>query len=179
MRGFTLIEVLVAMTIFVTAVVSLIGAFIYSQRAIIFAKHKQQVVFILQERIEQVKNSDWGTMTSNGDLVLNVMGTVTKKIEAIEYETSPGTITLTIPNSDKIEAKIWEINLLDLSESNKVSTATTTGAVPYKLILDIDTYSNKIIGGTFTFISTWMEEGRKVNTMFPMYVAWYPPKESE
>ncbi|MDI6751548.1 MAG: hypothetical protein QME07_01640 [bacterium] len=162
------------MLIFVTAVVFLVGAFISAQRAIIFAKHKQQAIFILQERLESVKNTDWGTMTSNGNVILMIMGTVTKKIEVIEYETSPGTTTLTIPNSGNIQANIWEINLLDLSDNRKISTATTTEATPYKLILDI-LYNKgipyKINGGTFTFISTWMEEGRKVDVSFPAYLA--------
>ncbi|MEK9149315.1 MAG: prepilin-type N-terminal cleavage/methylation domain-containing protein [Candidatus Desantisbacteria bacterium] len=176
MKGFTLVEVLVAMLIFVTAVVFLVGAFISAQRAIIFAKHKQQAIFILQERVEQVKNTDWGTMTSNGGIMLMMMGTVTKKIETIEYETSPGTTTRIIPNSDNVQANIWEIDLLDLSENRKISTATVTEATPYKLMLDILYNGNipdRISGGTFTFISTWMEEGRKIDVTFPAYLAWY------
>ena len=183
--GFTLVEVLVAMLIFVGAAVMLVGAFISAQRAIIFAKHKQQAIFILQERIEQVKNSNWGTMISNGSITLSVMGSVTERIEAIEYETSPGTTILTIPDSDNIRKKVqrdkinvYEIDLLDLSEDRKLTTATTTEATPYKLLLDVNLETTgKIIGGTFTFISTWMEEGRKVNVEFPAYLAWYPPKE--
>jgi type II secretory pathway pseudopilin PulG len=180
-NGFTLVEVLVAMLIFVGAVVMLIGAFVSAQQAIIFAKHKQQAVFILQERIEQVKNSDWGTMTSDG-IILSVMGTVTKKIEAIEYETSPGTTTRTILNPHNLQANVWEIDLLDLSGEGEVTTATTTEATPYKLLLDIlfnGTATDSIVGGTFIFISSWMEEGRKVNVEFPAYLTWYPPKESE
>lgn len=163
--GFTLVEVLVAMLIFVTAVVFLIGAFISAQRAIIFAKHKQQAVFVLQERIEQVRYSDWGTVTNNG-IRLNVMGTVTKNIEAIAYETSPGTTTGIIP---EIDANVWEIDLL----TGTAIPAQTTEPVPYRLFLDVEISTATIItGGTFTFISSWMEEGRRIDVRFPAYLAW-------
>jgi type II secretory pathway pseudopilin PulG len=169
-NGFTLVEVLVAMLIFVGAVVMLVGAFISAQRAIIFAKHKQQAVFILQERIEQVKYSNWGTMAGEG-IILNVMGTVTKSIEAIEYETSPGTTTTTIAKANlPINDPVWEINLL----SGIVTTATTTEATPYRLLLEVETLTTTIIGGRFLFISTWMEEGRKVDVSLPVYLAWHP-----
>lgn len=175
MKGFTLVEVLVAMLIFVTAVVFLIGAFISAQRAIIFAKHKQQAIFILQERIEQVKNSNWGTIADNGSITLNAMGSVTERIETIEYQTNPGTTALTVHNPGNLLTKIWEIDLL--GTPGEVTDATTTEAVPYKLKMDIlfnGSIPDKILGGTFTFISIWMEEGREVDVKFPAYLALKP-----
>ncbi|HAW50544.1 TPA: hypothetical protein DCX16_06320 [bacterium] len=96
MKGFTLIETLIAMIIVLGSCIFLIKTITYTQNAIIFSKHKQESVFLIERRIEEIKNIEWATATSipitDKNIWWNIGGTMTVEIGPVTYYITPGTV---------------------------------------------------------------------------------------
>jgi prepilin-type N-terminal cleavage/methylation domain-containing protein len=119
MKGFTLVEILVSMLILLGAVVFLIGTIVSVQKVMIFAKHKQQAVFLLEERIEEIKSTEWAVLKEGSEIEWYVDGTISKKIGPIEYVISPGRETATLTSDE------WE-GILDVYGGMEIIGGTFT-----------------------------------------------------
>ncbi|MEW6102391.1 MAG: type II secretion system protein [bacterium] len=153
--GFTLIEILVAMVIVLGSALFLLKAIITTQRAIIFSKHKQEAVFLLEERIEEIKSIQWATATTrkgsegeivdikDEDITWYIGGILTKSVGPINFFIIPGTETGIGP------------------AAGRPSVGSGT----------LDVREDNIFGGTFSVSCAWIEDNKWSTITNTIYIA--------
>ncbi|MEW6680333.1 MAG: prepilin-type N-terminal cleavage/methylation domain-containing protein [bacterium] len=149
MKGFTLVEVLIAMIIVLGSAIFLLKAVMSTQEALIFSKHKQESIFLLEQRIEEIKGMEWATSTPGVKFIKDehihwsIGGAFTRNIGPIEFIITPGNLS-------------------------------GTGSAPGRPSIGngtLDVREDEIFGGTFTASCAWMEGNKWATTTYTLYIA--------
>lgn len=121
-KGFSLVEIILAISIFALSVMGLVGAIIYGQQSSLLASHRAQAVFLANEGMEAVQNISAESFNNlvDGSFGLDILN------NSYAFSGTPDTwdiyerrITISNidPNTKQIELQVsWSQNVFDDGE---------------------------------------------------------------
>lgn len=83
--GFTLIEVMIALTLTAVAVLGLIAMYASSMKASGFSRHQAEAAALAQEKVEQLRSGPAGSIGSGSDVNLDPIGSAGTGIYTRKY----------------------------------------------------------------------------------------------
>ena len=111
-KGFSLIEILIALVILSVAFLALAGLMVQTTRNNSFGNHMTEVATLAQDKLEELRSVSWLTIIPGSDKKTGSLGTEYSRTWGVETNGNLKTITITINWNDQTSHSIRLLSLV-------------------------------------------------------------------